>query len=290
MEGISIWGNYYSAELLQALPSKPKWPLTKKLLREHYTAFRFHPRPYCKYLKTETFMLLQKSKHRLKKLLLGGGSPRPGTVRMGHFKRVQPFSREFGYDRGGPVDRYYIENFLFAASDAIQGHVLEVGEKTYTMRFGGSRVVKSDVLHITADNPEATIVGDLSDAPHIPDNTFDCIVLTQTLQLIYNCKGALQTCYRILKPGGKLLLTVPGISHIDAGEWGKYWMWSFTSYSLQRMMTEVFEPGKVDIRHYGNVLVATAFLYAMGAPELTKAQLDHNDPQYQVIITAQATK
>ena len=30
------------------------------------------------------------------------------TVRFGDLRRLVPFSREFGFDRGTPVDRFYI--------------------------------------------------------------------------------------------------------------------------------------------------------------------------------------
>jgi len=88
--------------------------------------------------------------------------------------------------------------------------VLEIGEVTYTRRFGGDRVTKSDVLHVVEGNPEATIVGDLTNADNIPSEAFDCVILTQTLHLLYDVKTALANLYRILKPGGILLVTVPG--------------------------------------------------------------------------------
>jgi SAM-dependent methyltransferase len=209
---------------------------------------------------------------------------------LGDLNRVTPFSTDFGYDRGGPVDRYYIENFLAASSGHIKGRVLEIGDNEYTLRYGGSRIAVSDILYIDDTNPKATFVGDLSNAPHLPSDSFDCIILTQTLHLIYDYKGALETCYRILKPGGALLLTVPGISHIHHGEWGKYWMWSFTTASIQRMLSEVFDPGKLKVQSFGNVLTATAFLYALGLPEINIKQVEYNDPQYQLIITAAAIK
>jgi len=238
-------------------------------------------------------MLLQKSKRRLKSLLFSSSTnqaPVPGKVKMGDFNRVTPFSTDFGYDRGGPVDRYYIENFLGQQADVIKGSVLEIGDNEYTKRFGGDKVHTSDILHINDSNPKATIIGDLSEAPHIPANSFNCIILTQTLHLIYNYKAALETCYRILKPGGVLLVTAPGISQIHQGEWGKYWMWSFTGSSMERMLSEVFDAGSIEVQTYGNVLAATAFLYAMGISELKTEQLNYSDPQYQVIITAKAQK
>jgi glycosyltransferase involved in cell wall biosynthesis len=291
--GIRNWKNYYSMKMLETLPHKPTWPFTRKMLREHYISFRYQPRPYFQYLKSKSVMILQKSKRRLKSILAKMSlyhPPRTGKINMGDFNRTTPFSYDFGYDRGGPVDRYYIENFLAAESGRVKGRVLEIGDNEYTLKYGGSKLTKSDILHINDTNPKATFVGDLSDAPHLPPDTFDCIVLTQTLHLIYNYKGALETCYRILKPGGALLLTAPGISHIHHGEWGKYWMWSFTGASVDRMLSEVFETDKIKVETYGNLLVATAFLWGMGLPELKKQQMDYKDPQYQVIITATAVK
>jgi SAM-dependent methyltransferase len=143
---------------------------------------------------------------------------------------------------------------------------------------------------VDESNKQATFIGDLSNAPQLPDNSFDCIVLTQTLHLIYNYKDALQTCYRILKPGGALLLTVPGISHIDQGEWKDIWLWSFTQASIKRLLGDTFPHQETPVETFGNVLAATAFLYGMGLPEVNKAQLDETDPHYQVIITACAVK
>jgi len=215
--------------------------------------------------------------------------PSVGNIRKGDFNRVTPFSKEFGYDRGGPVDRYYIESFLEINTPAIKGKVLEIGDNEYTLRFGKSAVTKSDILHIDPSNTKATIIGDLSAAPQIPDNIYDCIILTQTLHLIYNYTDALKTCYRVLKPGGVLLMTVPGITHIDQGEWKNNWLWAFTGASIRKMLAGVF-PQPAEVNTYGNVLIASAFLYGMGVNELKKEQLDHNDPHYQVIITSKSIK
>ena len=216
--------------------------------------------------------------------------PLPGKVELGDLNRTTPLSKVFGYDRGGPVDRYYIEIFLQKNSGLIRGRALEVGDNEYTLKFGCNRVIQSDILHVDERNKSATFIGDLSNAPHLPDNSFDCIVLTQTLHLIYDHIGALRTCYRILKPGGTLLLTVPGISHIDQGEWMDYWLWAYTRASITKLLSEVFEAEKIVIQTHGNVLAATAFLFGMGATELPAKKLDDHDPHYQLIITAIATK
>lgn len=219
-----------------------------------------------------------------------GFRPAVGQVALGDLARLQPFSTEFGYDRGGPIDRYYIEDFLRREADSICGRVLEIGDNAYTLQFGGDRVGQSDVLHVDAGNPQATFVGDLSDAPHLPTDAFDCLVLTQTLHLIYDFQGALRTCFRILKPGGVLLLTTPGITPIDGGEWGETWYWSFTAQALRRLLADTFPAASVEIGSHGNVHVAAAYLYGMGLPEIDPRALAYYDPQYQVINTVRAVK
>jgi hypothetical protein len=217
--------------------------------------------------------------------------PPVGRVRFGSFRRINPISRVFGFDRGLCIDRYYIERFLSAHASDIQGCVLEIGDDTYTCKFGCNRVTKSDVLHAKDGNPMATVVADLTSADHIPSNTFDCIILTQTLQCIYDVPAALRHLYRILKPGGVLLATFPGISQIsryDMDRWGDYWR--FTTLSAQRLFEEIFPAESISIEAYGNVLVAIALLHGLAAEELPQAQLDYRDPDYQVLITVRAVK
>ncbi len=216
--------------------------------------------------------------------------PKVGKVKPGDFYRTTPFSTEFGYDRGGPVDRYYIENFLQKEKGCIKGRALEIGDNEYTLAYGGHNVMQSDILHVDETNTRATFIGDLSNCPQIPDGVFDCIVLTQTLHLIYEFKDALATCHRVLKPGGVLLLTSPGITPIDHGEWKETWYWSFTDKVIRKLLTEVFTGGKIDVNTFGNVYVAASFLYGMGISEVSKKRLDYNDPHFQVIITAKAVK
>jgi SAM-dependent methyltransferase len=216
--------------------------------------------------------------------------PPPGWIRFGSLRRTRPISALL-FDRGLPIDRYYIEQFLREHATDIKGHVLEIKEDLYTSRFGAGRVTKSDVLHVEPGNPAATIVADLTDAPQIPSDTFDCIVLTQTLNFIYDVRAAIATLYRILKPGGVLLATVTGISQISRGDmdrWGHYW--SFTTRSMHLLHAEVFPPDCVQVRANGNVLAAIAFLHGLASDELRKEELGHNDPNYQVLITARAVK
>ena len=217
--------------------------------------------------------------------------PAVGKVRLADLRRLLPLSRRFGYDRGLPVDRYYIERFLAAHAGDIRGRVLEIKDDDYTRRFGGERVDHSDVLHVVPGNPRATIVADLTDAHGVPSNRFDCIILTQVLPFIRDPQAAVRTLHRILAPGGCILATVPGISQIDRHEmdrWGDYWR--FTSLSARMLFESVFSPEHVSIEVHGNVLAAAALLYGLASRELSDTELDFRDPDYEVVIAIRAVK
>jgi SAM-dependent methyltransferase len=192
------------------------------------------------------------------------------------------------------LDRYYIENFLRSRRADIRGRVLEIAEDVYTQWFGGDQVERSDILQYEeGEHPRASFTGDLQDAPHIPDDTFDCVIVTQTLQLIYDVPSALATIHRILRPGGVLLTTVPGISQVnrqDCETWGELWCWSFTKLSVERLLREHFPSDGVEVEAFGNVLIASGFLYGMGQDDLSRAELDERDPDYEVLITGWARK
>jgi SAM-dependent methyltransferase len=220
---------------------------------------------------------------------LGNWPPR-GAVRFGSLRRVTPISKDWGLERGLPIDRYYIDRFLSERADLMRGTVLEIGEKRYT-RLGGDRVQRFEVLHVAEQKPDVTRIGDLSDPTVFPSDTFDCIVVTQTLQLIYEVRTAIESCHRFLRPGGTLLVTIPGISQIsryDMDRWGHYW--SFTTRSAERLFGDVFGRGPVEVVAYGNVLSSISFLHGLASEELTRSELDAHDPDYQLLIGVAATK
>ncbi len=204
-------------------------------------------------------------------------------------RRLEPVSRVFGLDRGQPIDRYYIERFLADHAADICGRVLEVGDATYTKTFGGARVTQSDVLHATAGNRHATIVGDLSSGSSVPAGVFDCIILTQVLPFVFDVAAAVRTCAAALRPGGVVLASVGGISQIsryDMDRWGDFWR--FTTASARRLFEPVF--ADVQVAGHGNVLAATAFLQGLASAELTKEELDFVDRDYQLLITIRAQR
>jgi SAM-dependent methyltransferase len=207
---------------------------------------------------------------------------------LGTIRRTKPLSDHYGRDRGTPVDRYYIERFLDAERAAIRGRVLEVLNRDYTVRFGIA-VDRSDVLDIEPGNPDATIVADLASADALPTGSFDCFILTQTLQYIYDLKTAVAHAHRILNPGGTLLCTVPVVSRIERRELESEY-WRLTPAACSRLFDDVFGPNRVAVRGRGNVLAAVAFLVGMAAEELSARQLEQDDPYFPVVVTVRATK
>lgn len=205
--------------------------------------------------------------------------------------RIRPISGSFGFDRGAPIDRYYIEKFLQKNSDLVRGQVLEIGESHYSKLYGGGRVEKYEVLHATPDNPDATIIGDLTDWRTLPENGIDCFICTQTFNFLFDVQKAVGGAHHLLKPGGVILATMAGlcqISRYDMDRWGDYWR--FTTASAQKLFEGVFGE-EVVIECYGNVLAATALLQGVAVEDLPNpALLDDHDPDYQVIIGVVAKK
>lgn len=214
-----------------------------------------------------------------------------GSAQWGDLRRLEPFSREWGFDRGKPIDRFYIEKFLGKNSHEIRGRVLEIGTDRYTRLFGGDKVVRGDVLHVSESKPKVTIVADLTQPDQFPVDEYDCVILTSTLQFIYDQSSAVSTVHKILKPSGVLLVTVPGISCIsryDFDRWGEFWR--FTTLSLLRTLEDAFPGGEVEVEGHGNVLASAAFLYGLAAEELREDELNRHDPDYQLLVCGRAKK
>jgi len=198
---------------------------------------------------------------------------------------IRPLNRKFGFSRGTPIDRYYIEKWLEENKELIHGDVLEIAEDTYIKRFGGDDVVPH-ILHVCIEK-EGFIRGDLETGEGIVEQSMDCIILTQTLPFIYNCKNVISNLFKMLRKGGTALITTGGISQIsryDMDRWGHFW--SFTTASLKRLIEESGFGTNYEMTAYGNVKTACALLYGVAAEELSKEELAYTDEDYPVSICA----
>jgi glycosyltransferase involved in cell wall biosynthesis len=291
-EGRAIWRAYYSKECLDrmraergagrklasaaaAVRASPRFALGRLASMARRQLARHAPRPLA-----QTVRELTGGR--------GASGPRVGSFRFGDFASVAPACPDFGYSRGLPVDRYYVEAFLTERSADIRGRALEIGDASYCRRFGN--VTHQDVLHVDARAPGATITGDLSQPGVLPQDVFDCMVVTQTLHLIYDMPAAIREIHKALKPGGVLLLTSPGITRIDRGDWKDTWYWSLTEASIRRLFSEAFGDENCEVGVHGNVYAAASFLQGLALEEVDPKKLDVLDPSFPVILTVRARK
>lgn len=196
---------------------------------------------------------------------------------------LRPISDCYGYDRGTPVDRIYIEAFLDRHHADIHGHGAEIKTDGYLRRFGRDQLRLATVIDIDPHNRDAHLYADLSQPHSLPGETFDCIVFTQTLQLLADPARAVANCYQALRPGGALLLTVPCLSRISPSSHAQD-RWRFTPAGLWEVLSAW--DGPVTVTGHGNLRVCLAALLGEAAQDLTPAELEHHDPNFPLVACA----
>jgi SAM-dependent methyltransferase len=209
-------------------------------------------------------------------------------IRFGSIRRLKPVDREFGFNLGTPVDRHYIEKFLDKHRHLIKGEVLEIGEDSYTSKFA-SADFRLTILNVV--EKDGCIRGDLESGSGIPENSFDCIIMTQTLPFIFDLGSAISNVYKALRPNGYVLATNPCISQIsrfDMDRWGDYWR--FTHLSLRKLFEQSFSKKEIEVTSFGNCLTATCFIQGIPAEKLSKMELEYIDRDYPVTLTVVAKK
>ncbi len=212
----------------------------------------------------------------------------PAQFRGGDFFRVTPVSRVWGCDRGTPLDRPYIDRFIQTHAGDLHGRILEIKQAEYAAKHAraGSHI---DILDIDPTNTEANVIDDLQTCTSIADETYDCLILTQVLQLIPDVERAVATAARILRPGGTLLLTAPGITQAGSSHDGEF-LWSFFGPGLKRALSAHFDPRKLLVHSHGNVGLAAAFLMGLAVNEVPPDLFSAEDPEYPIVLTARALK
>jgi SAM-dependent methyltransferase len=204
----------------------------------------------------------------------------------GNLRRLSPISGSFGFDRGTPIDRYYLRRFLLEEQDAIRGVAGEVSESRYVDEFGGDRVSRVEVIDIDDENPKATIVADLARPDSLPRETFDCLVIIQTLQYTSPLNEALRSCLQALVPGGTLLLALPALTPHDPRIPEDRDYWRFLPAGVMALLRAAAPEARVRVQGYGNLVAALAFLHGVSAEELRPNELATEDPRFPVLVCA----
>jgi SAM-dependent methyltransferase len=210
-------------------------------------------------------------------------------VRWGSLRRTEPFSSYYGFDRGLPVDRFYIEDFLARNAEDIRGRVLEVQDALYTPRFGAGRITHSEIVDVDEANPKATLIADLAQPGSLPAGRFDCVILTQTLQYLDDPEAALRNVWESLALGGIALITVPCLSRIDP-DIPAIDRWRLTVRGLESLLARACPSAEVVVSGPGNVLVGVAFLMGLAAQDLSQSELEHQDDHFPLVACARVRK
>lgn len=195
-----------------------------------------------------------------------------------------PLHYDWGYRRGTPIGRLYIERFLRQYRNFITGDIMEVGETTYSKKYSNLDKAKSyTAIHV--DGIEGCRTANLETGEGLRDEEFDTMIITQTLAYIYDLRAVINNIYRSLRRNGYCLVTVTDIGHMGKLESEKYGVyWGFHRDGIFRLFSEVFGEANVKVEVYGNIKTVVAHLYGIAAEDIDIQCLEKNDPRYPMIL------
>ncbi len=211
---------------------------------------------------------------------------KPGKTYWLATRSIKPLSSKFGFDRGTPIDRFWIEKFIKENAKDIKGRVLEIGDNRYTKAYGKD-VTKSEVLDVDSKNSKANIIADLRKMPKVPSNTYDCVIVTHVLGMVDEVDSAVSELHRILKPGGIILATSASLSP-TYDLTNNYWR--FTPAGFKYLFEKHFAKNNISCQSFGNVLTGQAFWAGLAQEDLTKKELEFDDPHYPCVVAIRAKK
>ena len=207
-------------------------------------------------------------------------------LRWGNLRRVRPFSDTFGFDRGTPVDRYYLHRFFEAHRHLIRGDVLEIQTTGFAERYGSKLGRVDSVDIVAAFSP--TFLCDLAHSGDVlPSGAYDCFLLPNTFQHLREPEAALGHALRVLRPGGVILASSAGLIPLTS-DVPDYWRLSAAGW--RELAGRVWRGCDVQVESYGNCLVAVAAMLGLAVEELTPAELDGRDSRYPVLTVVRCRK
>ena len=208
--------------------------------------------------------------------------------RWGNLRRLQPFSSQFGFERGTPIDRYYLHEFLEQHRHLITGRVLEIQMPAYTRRYGQGVTVADSVDIVAGTHEGLTYLVDLGRSEGvIPDASYDCVLLPNTLCVLRDIEACLRNALRVVRPGGVVLATTAGIGPLT-GDGHDLWRMGADGW---RVLTDRVWPGcDVQVEQRGNCLAAVASMLGLALEELRDDELRFQDPRYPVLVTLACRK
>jgi SAM-dependent methyltransferase len=201
--------------------------------------------------------------------------------RLLHNIGVLPYSRNFGFERGTPVGRHYVESFFRKHASSVRGRCLDFGDDRYRSFF--PLTSSYEVINLTPGDG-VDYVCDVHDVTSMPQAAFDSIICPQVFEHLAWPEKAAESIKRLLKPGGILLLTAPFINPVH------YVPTDYRRFTPECLAMILEDAGLVidEISFGGNSLVGTGSLLGMVVQDFSKRELDHKDPVYPYNVLVRA--
>lgn len=109
--------------------------------------------------------------------------------------------------------RHGLYKAITKASENIEGHVLDFGcgSKPYEALFEKAETYTGVDIESSGHEHSESRIDVFYDGQHLPfpDNHFDSVVCFDVLEHVFNVDEVLKEIARVLRPGGKILLSVP---------------------------------------------------------------------------------
>ena len=217
---------------------------------------------------------------RLRTIVRGLGVPYWGNLR-----RVRPFSNHYGFDRGTPVDRYYLDRFLASHAQFVRGDVLEIQTPSYVIKYGTDIRLSHSVDIEPRFTP--TYLCDLAAADIIPSDRYDCFLLPNTLCVLRDIRSCMRHMLRVVKPGGVVLASTAAMGPLQ-GDGMDFWRMSAQGW--RELAKETWEGHDWRIEGHGNCLTMVAATLGLAQEELTLGELEYQDDRYPVLVTLYCRK
>lgn len=218
-------------------------------------------------------------------LFVRGLLSRPvGQIDLGDLRRVAPFDPMFGFTRGTPIDRYYLDRFIEHIRPEVRGAVLEIGgSRANREKYRFDAAIEYRAMDVQR-SPDVDLVGDAHDRGAIPPGTLDAIVIFNVLEHCARPWIVAENLHAWLRVGGKVFAMVPSVQRVH-GRPKDYWRpypdgmeALFAHFARSRLFV------------YGNPLTSLAATMGIAVEELSTDELDRVNAAYPVATCVVAEK
>lgn len=220
-----------------------------------------------------------------RELFVRGLLSRPvGQIELGDLRRRAPFDPMFGFTRGTPIDRYYLDRFIERIRPEVRGAVLEIGgSRANRERYRFDAATEYRAMDIKR-SPDVDLVGDVHDRGLIPPGTLDAIVIFNVLEHCARPWVVADNLRAWLRVGGKVFAMVPSVQRVHRQP-KDYWR------PYPDGMEVLFSDfARCQLFVYGNPLTSVAAIMGIAAQELSADELDHVNIGYPVATCVIAEK